>query len=76
MRKNANGLEHRTAALTHAQAYGLVLDDSQTDEFVGMYVNQRTLDYGTDGRKTVQLFLDRGHAAGISPYRVIVEWAE
>jgi 1,4-dihydroxy-6-naphthoate synthase len=72
----AYGLEHRTAALAHAQSYGRGLDDSQTDEFVGMYVNQRTLDYGTEGRKAVQLFLDRGHAAGIIPHRVSIEWAD
>ncbi|MGH7467168.1 MAG: menaquinone biosynthesis family protein [Longimicrobiales bacterium] len=72
----AYGLEHRTAALAHAQSYGRGLDDTQTDEFVGMYVNQRTLDYGEDGRRAVQLFLDRGHQAGLIPNRVAVEWAE
>jgi 1,4-dihydroxy-6-naphthoate synthase len=72
----AYGLEHRTAALAHAQSYGRGLDDSQTDEFVGMYVNQRTLDYGMAGRKAVQLFLDRGHAAGIIPQQARVDWAE
>ncbi len=72
----AYGLEHRTAALAHAQSYGRGLDDSQTDEFVGMYVNQRTLDYGPDGRKAVQLFLDRGLECGVIPSRVHVEWAE
>lgn len=72
----AYALEHRTAALAHAQSYGRGLDDAQTDEFVGMYVNRRTLDYGDDGRKAVQLFLDRGFEAGIIPHRVDVEWAE
>jgi 1,4-dihydroxy-6-naphthoate synthase len=72
----AYALEHRGAALAHAQSYGRGLDDAQTDEFVGMYVNQRTLDYGEDGRKSIQLFLDRGHAAGVIPRRVQVEWAE
>ena len=72
----AYGLEHRTAALAHAQAYGRGLDDAQTDEFVGMYVNQRTLDYGAEGRKAVQLLLDRGFEAGLIPHRVSVEWAD
>jgi 1,4-dihydroxy-6-naphthoate synthase len=45
------------------------------DRFVGMYVNQRTLDYGEDGRKSVQLFLDRGFEAGLIPRRVQVEFA-
>jgi 1,4-dihydroxy-6-naphthoate synthase len=72
----AYGLEHRAPALAHAQSYGRGLDDAQTDEFVGMYVNQRTLDYGEDGREAVQLFLERGHEAGVIPHRVTVEWAE
>ena len=72
----AYGLGHRSAALAHAQSYGRGLDDAQTDEFVGMYVNQRTLDYGPDGRKAVQLFLDRGYEAGLIPQRVQVEFAD
>ena len=72
----AYGLEHRTPALTHARQYGRGLDDEQTDEFVGMYVNQRTLDYGPDGRKAVQLFLDRGYEAGVIPHRVSVTFVE
>lgn len=72
----AYGLDHRGAALAHARSYGRGLDERQTDEFVGMYVNRRTLDYGPDGRESVQLFLDRGHQAGLIPHRVKVEWAE
>jgi 1,4-dihydroxy-6-naphthoate synthase len=72
----AYALEHRAAALAHAGQYGRGLDPSQTDEFVGMYVNSRTLDYGEDGRRSVQLFLDRGHEAGVVPHRVVVDWAE
>jgi 1,4-dihydroxy-6-naphthoate synthase len=72
----AFGLNHRAEALAHAEAYGRGLDHAQTDEFVGMYVNPRTLDYGEDGRRAVQLFLDRGYAAGIIPHRVRVEFAE
>ena len=72
----AYGLEHRTDALVHAESYGRGLDRAQTDEFVGMYVNQRTLDYGPDGRRAVQLFLDRGYEAGIIPHRVQVDFVE
>jgi 1,4-dihydroxy-6-naphthoate synthase len=72
----AYGLEHRTDALVHAESYGRGLDRAQTDEFVGMYVNQRTLDYGADGRRAVQLFLDRGHEAGLIPHRVSVDFVE
>jgi 1,4-dihydroxy-6-naphthoate synthase len=72
----AYGLEHRAPALAHAGQYGRGLDDERTDEFVGMYVNQRTLDYGDDGRRAVRLFLDRGHEAGVIPHRVEVEFAD
>ena len=70
----AYGLQHRTDALVHAEGYGRGLDRAQTDEFVGMYVNQRTLDYGPDGRRAVQLFLDRGYEAGLIPHRVTVDF--
>ena len=72
----AYGLEHRAAALAHAEGYGRGLDTEQTDEFVGMYVNDRTLDYGDDGRRAVQLFLDRGYEAGVISRRVEVVFAE
>jgi 1,4-dihydroxy-6-naphthoate synthase len=72
----AYGLEHRTDALVHAESYGRGLDRAQTDEFVGMYVNQRTLDYGADGRRAVQLFLDRGYEAGLIAQRVKVDFVE
>ena len=72
----AYGLEHRAAALAHAEGYGRGLDLDQTDEFVGMYVNQRTLDYGEDGRRAVRLFLDRGYEAGIISHRVEVVFAD
>lgn len=66
----AFGLANREDAIAHAEAYGRGLDTAKTDEFVGMYVNQRTLDYGDDGRRAVQLFLDRGYEAGVIPHRV------
>jgi 1,4-dihydroxy-6-naphthoate synthase len=72
----AFGLSHRAPALAHARQYGRGLDHEQTDEFVEMYVNQRTLDYGPDGRRAVQLFLDRGFEAGIIPRRVAVNFID
>ncbi len=71
----AYGLQHRAPALAHAESYGRGLSTAQTDEFVGMYVNQRTLDYGDDGRAAVRLFLQRGYEAGLIPHRVEVEFA-
>ncbi len=67
-------LEHRGEALRYALGFGRGLDAEQADRFVGMYVNERTLDYGDDGRKAVQLFLDRGVEAGVIPKRVRVEF--
>jgi 1,4-dihydroxy-6-naphthoate synthase len=72
----AFGLKDRANALAHAESYGRGLDPAQTDEFVGMYVNERTLEYGDDGRRAVQLFLDRGYEAGIIPHRVEVAFVE
>ncbi len=72
----ALGLEHRVEALAHAQQYGRGLDPAKTDAFVGMYVNARTLDYGADGRRAVQLFLDRGFQAGLIPRRVNVDFVD
>jgi 1,4-dihydroxy-6-naphthoate synthase len=59
------GLAHRDEALQHALQYGRDLDRSQADRFVGMYVNEWTLDFGAEGRRAVQEFLRRGHEAGV-----------
>ncbi|HLU24358.1 MAG TPA: MqnA/MqnD/SBP family protein [Longimicrobiales bacterium] len=72
----AYGLANRAEALGYASEFARGMDSAQTDEFVGMYVNARTLDYGEDGRRAVQLFLDRGHEAGLIPHRVQVEFAD
>ena len=52
----AYGLEHRTAALDHSMQYARGLDRSKADTFVGMYVNDWTLDYGERGRQAVRDF--------------------
>jgi len=60
-------LDNRREALDYALKYARDLDPALADEFVGMYVNQRTVDYGPEGRKAVQLFLDRGAEMGLVP---------
>jgi 1,4-dihydroxy-6-naphthoate synthase len=60
-------LAHRAEALAYAKDFGRGLDDRSNDRFVGMYVNDWTLDYGERGRRSIQLFLDEGTAAGIVP---------
>jgi 1,4-dihydroxy-6-naphthoate synthase len=67
-------LAHRDAALSHAKRYSRGLPDAQTDTFVGMYVNDWTVDYGPRGRQAVQLLLDRAHAAGLIPEPVKAEF--
>jgi len=65
-------LDHREEALEYASGYAGDMPDKQVDEFVGMYVNQRTLDLGEDGRQSVKEFLERGYRAGLidEPARV------
>jgi 1,4-dihydroxy-6-naphthoate synthase len=69
-------LEHREAALAHAMSYARGLETGQADRFVGMYVNERTLDYGPDGRRAVQLFLDRAFEKGIIPHRIVADFVD
>jgi len=72
----AYGLQHRAGALDHAMQYARGLERSRADTFVGMYVNDWTLDYGDRGRKAVRLLLERGHEAGLIPTRVQVEFVD
>jgi 1,4-dihydroxy-6-naphthoate synthase len=60
-------LANREAALDHSLRYARGLDRATADRFVGMYVNQRTVDYGERGRQAVRLFLQRAHQAGLIP---------
>lgn len=70
----AYGLRHRETALDHSMRYARGLERDRADRFVGMYVNELTLDYGERGRQAVRLFLARGAEAGILPGPVTVEF--
>jgi 1,4-dihydroxy-6-naphthoate synthase len=72
----AYGLQHRVGALDHAMQYARGLDRSKADTFVGMYVNDWTLDYGERGRQAVRLFLQRGVDAGLVAKPVTVEFVD
>jgi 1,4-dihydroxy-6-naphthoate synthase len=72
----AYALEHRAGALAHAERFGRGLDDALADRFVGMYVNERTLDYGEDGRAAVAELLRRGHEAGLIPSAPRVDFVQ
>jgi 1,4-dihydroxy-6-naphthoate synthase len=70
------GLDHRDEALAYALSFGRGMVTSVADRFVGLWVNDRTLDCGVDGRRAIQLLLDRGHAAGLIPRQVEVDFVE
>ena len=70
------GLAHRQDALDYALGFGRGLDRDKADQFVGMYVNDWTLDFGPRGRQAVTELLARGHAAGVIPKLVTPEFAE
>ena len=63
----AYGLAHREEALAHALSYARGLDKNDADRFVSMYVNQRTLDYGEDGKRAVKLLLEKACRAKLIP---------
>ena len=70
----AYGLEHRAKALDHAMQYARGLDRGKADRFVGMYVNDWTLDYGARGREAVRRLLARGVEEGVITRPVEVEF--
>jgi 1,4-dihydroxy-6-naphthoate synthase len=70
----AHALEHRRAAVEYAQQFGRGLDRQDTDTFVGMYVNQLTLDYGGRGRAALERFFGEAYEEGLIPARVPVEF--
>jgi 1,4-dihydroxy-6-naphthoate synthase len=65
-------LDHRREALDYALKYARDMDVELADKFVGMYVNDWTLDYGDRGRAAIRRLLDEGHRAGVleSPARI------
>jgi 1,4-dihydroxy-6-naphthoate synthase len=67
-------LDHREEALAYSMQFARDLDSPTADKFVGMYVNERTLDYGPDGREAVRRLLDMGHKAGIIGAEAKIDW--
>jgi 1,4-dihydroxy-6-naphthoate synthase len=70
------GLDHREEALEYAMQFARDLDRSLANRFVSMYVNERTVDYGDEGRKAIRLLLEEGHKAKIIPNKAKVEFVE
>ncbi len=69
-------LDHRADALQYALKYARDMDITLADKFVGMYVNDWTLDYGPRGREAVRALLDAAYKAGVIPAPVAVEFVE
>ena len=60
-------LDHRPQAVEYALEFGRDLNRQLADQFVGMYVNHWTLDYGSRGKEAIHRLLADGAAAGIVP---------
>jgi 1,4-dihydroxy-6-naphthoate synthase len=71
-----HALDHREQALEYAMQFARDLDTSMASRFVSMYVNERTLDYGTDGREAIRKLLDLGHERGIIPIAPQVDFVD
>jgi len=69
-------LENRQAALDYALGWARDMGMDLADEFVGMYVNDWTLDYGERGRAAIRELLQRGHRAGLIPEVARLEFVE
>jgi len=69
-----HALDNREAALDYAMQFARDLDTTMANRFVGMYVNERTLDYGLDGKEAIRKFLDMGFDRGLIPHRAQVDF--
>ncbi len=71
-----HGLDNREPALEYAMQFARDLDAREAGRFVSMYVNERTLDYGADGRAAIRKLLDLGHERGIIPIAPLVDFVD
>ena len=67
-------LDHRAKAVEYALQFGRDLDSQLADQFVGMYVNHWTLDYGDRGREAITKLLKQGADAGLVPPVANIEY--
>jgi 1,4-dihydroxy-6-naphthoate synthase len=68
--------EHREQALEYAMQFARDLDTTSASKFVSMYVNERTLDYGADGREAIRKLLDLGYERGLIPIAPNVDFVD
>ena len=71
-----HALDHREEALAYAMQFARDLDPALANKFVGMYVNERTLNYGEDGREAIRKLLEMGYDRGIIPIRAKVDFVD
>ncbi len=71
-----HALDHREQALEYAMQFARDLDSTLANRFVSMYVNDRTLDYGVDGRNAIRKLLQVGHERGIIPINPQVDFVD
>lgn len=71
-----HALDHREEALEYAMQFARDLDPNLANRFVGMYVNDRTLDYGADGREAIRKLLEMGHERGIIPIKPQIDFVD
>jgi len=69
-----HALNHREEALAYAMQFARDLDPSLANRFVGMYVNERTLNYGPDGKEAIHKLLEMGYDRGIIPIRAKLDF--
>jgi 1,4-dihydroxy-6-naphthoate synthase len=69
-----HALDHREQALEYAMQFARDLDTTMANRFVGMYVNDRTINYGDDGREAIRKLLDMGYERGLIPYKARVDF--
>ena len=71
-----HALDHREQALEYAMQFARDLDTSLASRFVSMYVNERTIDYGADGREAIRKLLEMGYEKGIIPIKPEVDFVD
>ena len=71
-----HALDNRPAALEYAMQFARDLDPNLANRFVGMYVNERTLNYGDDGREAIKKLLDMGHERGVIPHKAKIDFID
>ena len=71
-----HALDHRSEALEYAMQFARDLEPALANKFVGMYVNERTLNYGEDGREAIRKLLEVGYERGIIPHKAHVDFID